>query len=121
MFGKLFKSAAASKASAKAVHVLGKTYSLQITHSQQLEMMNRIDQDCSDKLNEHEMAVQFLAEFSRTIRVDHPKAISEIEKYIRMSKGSYNRGLAHIKQPQQELFRVAQERFGIDPNNIDAV
>lgn len=45
MFGKLFKSVAASKASAKAVHVLGKTYSLQIIHSQQLEMMNRIAQD----------------------------------------------------------------------------
>lgn len=120
MFGKLFKSVSASKVSAKTLHVLGKTYSLEVTHSQQLEMVNRIAQDYSQKFNEHEMAVQFLAEFSRTIKTDHPKAISEIEKYIRMSKGSYNRGLAHIAQPQQELFRVAQERFGIDPNNIDS-
>lgn len=121
MFGKLFKSVATSKTNAKILHVLGKTYSVEVTHSQQMEMVNRIAQDYSDKLNEHEMAVQFLAEFSRTIRIDHPKAISEIEKYIRMSKGAYSRGLAHIVQPQQELFRVAQERFGIDSNNIDAV
>jgi hypothetical protein len=70
--------------------------------------------------NEHEMAVQFLAEFSQTIKTDHPQARLEIEKYIRMSKGAYKRDLAWVHAPQEELFRVARERFGIEPNNVPA-
>ena len=105
---------------AKTTHVLVKTYSLQVSHPQQIDMLNHIVQRNNGTLNEHELAVKFLAEFAGTIQQDHPQAIREIEKYIRMSKGAYNRGLAHIKEPQNELFFIAKQRFGIDANTIEA-
>lgn len=121
MFGRLIRAFAAGGTGAKAIHVLSKTYSLEVSHPQQLDMMNRIARNFGETLNEHEMAVQFLAQFSSTIKTDHPQARREIEKYIRMSKGAYSRGLARTEGPQQELFRVARERFGVEPNEIAAV
>lgn len=118
MFGNLFKSFAAGKNGVKIIHVLTKTYSLTVTHPQQLEMIDRIAINFSESLNEHEMAVHFLAEFSKTIKTDHPQAIREIEKYIRMSKGAYSRGLAQVRRPQEALFLVARERFGVDPDSV---
>lgn len=104
----------------KALHVLSKTYSLEVSHPEHLTMMQRIAQNFSESLNEHEMAVQFLAQFARTIKTDHPQAHREIEKYIRMSKGAYNRGLARAEGPKEELFHVARARFGIEPDEIAA-
>jgi len=120
MFGRLFRSFAAAGTGAKAIHVLRKTYSLDVSQSQHLSMMKRISENFGEFYNEHEMAVQFLAQFIDTIQIEHPQARREVEKYIRMSKGSYNRGLATHDHPQQELFRVARERFGIDPDAIAA-
>ena len=97
MFGKMFRAFAAGGTGAKAIQVLVKTYSLEVSHPDQLSMM------------------------SRTIKTDHPRARSEVEKYIRMSKGAYNRGLASMDGPQERLFKVARERFGIEPNDIVAV
>jgi hypothetical protein len=121
VFGRLFRAAAAGGTGAKAIHVLSKTYSLEVSHPQHLSMMKRIAENFGEFFNEHEMAVQFLAQFANTVQTDHPQARREIEKYIRMSKGAYSRGLASDPQPQQELFRVAQERFGIDPSTIPGV
>ena len=121
MFGKLFRAVSAGGTGAKAIQVLHQTYSLQVSHPQQLEMMNRIAQNFGESFNEHEMAIQFLAEFSRTIKTDHPQAQREIEKYIRMSKGAYSRGLARVEIPQQALFRVARERFNIEPDSIQGL
>ena len=119
MLGDLFRSFAAGKKGAKAIRVLAKTYSLEISHPQHLTMMQHISKRF-ELYNEHEMAVQFLAEFSQKIKSDHPQAKSEIEKYIRMSKRTYNRELAWVHAPQDELFRVARERFGIEPNDVQA-
>jgi len=119
MFGDLFRSFAAGKTGAKAIRVLGKTYNLEISHPTHLAMMQEISRRF-ELYNEHEMAVQFLAEFSATIKADYPHARFEIEKYIRMSKGVYKRDLAWVHAPQEELFRVARERFGIEPNAIPA-
>ena len=121
MFGKMFRAFAAGGTGAKAIQVLVKTYSLEVSHPDQLSMMNRIAQNFGESFNEHEMAVQFLAEFSSTIKTDHPRARTEVEKYIRMSKGAYSRGLAVSKIPQEKLFKVARERFGINPSDISGV
>lgn len=114
MFGGLFRSFSAGVTAAKTTNVLLRTYGVSISHPDHLAMIDRIAKNFSESLNEHEMAVQFLAEFSRTIQADHPKARAEVEKYIRMSKGAYARGLARAAAPQDALFRVARERFGID-------
>jgi len=121
MFGKMFRAFSTGANGAKAIEVLMKTYSLQVSQTDQLNMMHRIAQNFAESLNEHEMAVQFLAEFSATIKTDHPRARSEVEKYIRMSKGAYARGLASMDGPQERLFKVARERFGIEPNDIKSV
>lgn len=121
MFGKIFRAFSAGRAGAQAIKILAKTYGLEVSHPDQLSMMNRIAQNFSESFNEHEMAVQFLAEFSKTIQIDHPRARSEVEKYIRMSKGVYSRGLAVSEIPQEKLFKVARERFGIDPSDILSV
>lgn len=115
----LFRSWSAGVDAAKATNVLLRTYSVSISHQVHLEMMDRIAKAFSGVLNEHEMAVQFLAEFSKTIQLEHPKARAEVEKYIRMSKGAYARGLAHAPLPMDDLFRVARDRFGIDASTID--
>ncbi|MGZ8227597.1 MAG: hypothetical protein ACXWT3_13320 [Methylococcaceae bacterium] len=120
MFGKLIRGLTASGNGAKAIHVLSKTYSLTISHPDQLNMMKRIYMNFGELYNEHEMAVQFLAEFSNMIKIDHPKAKREIEKYIRMSKGAYNRGLVESDVVMEELFEVARERFNINPDDIEA-
>lgn len=119
MFGGLFRSFSAGVIAAKTTNVLLRTYSVSISHPDHLAMVDRIAKNFSESLNEHEMAVQFLAEFSRTIQAGHPKARAEVEKYIRMSKGAYARGLARATAPQDALFRVARERFGIDHAAID--
>lgn len=119
MLGEMFRSLAADRTGAKAIRVLGKTYNLEVSHPQHIAMMRSIAKRF-ETYNEHEMAVQFLAEFSCTIKTDHPQAKAEIEKYIRMSKGAYSRELAWVHAPQEELFLVARDRFGIEPNDIPA-
>ena len=120
MIGNLFRSFAAGKVGAKAIHVLAKTYSLEVSHPQQLERMRQLSQYRGDSLNEHEMAVAFLVYFVYTIKPDHPQARREIEKYIRMSKGAYNRGLVKYNGDMLQLFQAARERFGVEPDEIDA-
>jgi hypothetical protein len=120
MFGNFFKAAKSGATGAKAIHVLSKTYSLEISHSEHLEMMRLISMEYAGIFNEFEMAVQFLSQFSNSIKVDHPKAKSEIKKYIRMSKGLYKHGLATDKSPLEDLFKVARDRFNIEPNEIDS-
>ena len=120
MFGKMFRSFAAGGTGAKAIHVLGKTYSLEVSHPEHLAMMRQIAQYRGESLNEHEMAVAFLVRFAYTIKPDHPQARREIEKYIRMSKGAYNRGLVKFDGDMQQLFKAARERFGVEPDNIEA-
>jgi hypothetical protein len=121
MFGKMFRSFAAGGTGAKAIHVLGKTYNLEVSHPEHLAMMRQIAQYRGESLNEHEMAVAFLVRFAYTIKPDHPQARREIEKYIRMSKGAYNRGLVKFDGDMQQLFKAARERFGVEPDNIEAV
>lgn len=120
MFGKLIRSFTGGANGAKAIHVLSKTYSLEVSHPQQIDMMRRIASNFGEVYNEHEMAVQFLAQFSKTIQLNHPLAHREMEKYIRMAKGAYNRGLVQSDVVMEELFRVAEERFNIDPSQIRA-
>lgn len=120
MFGNLIQAFKGGGMGGKATHVLRKTYNLSISHPDHLEIMKNISQNFSQSYDEHEMAVQFLAQFSKTIKKDHPQAKREIEKYIRMSKGAYNRGLLKSDIGMKELFNVAKERFNIDSNDIDA-
>jgi hypothetical protein len=120
MFGKLIRSFTGGANGAKAIHVLSKTYSLEVSHPQQLDMMRRIAASYGELYNEHEMAVYFLAQFAKTIQLDHPLARREMEKYIRMSKGAYNRGLVQSDVVIEELFKIAKERFNIDPDTIEA-
>lgn len=121
MLGKLIRGFKGGGMGAKAIHVLGKTYGLVVSHPQHIDMMERVSQVFGEVYNEHEMAVQFLAEFSNTIKTDHPQAKREIEKYIRMSKGAYKRGLVESDVAMEELFKVARERFDINPDDIEAV
>lgn len=119
MFGNIFKAFSTGKRSAEISRILMKTYSLSVSRAHEIELINSIVESHSNTLNEHELAVQFLAEFSRTMKTDHPQASKELTKYIRMSKGAYSRGLAQKRQPQEELYKVARERFGIEPNSIE--
>jgi hypothetical protein len=121
MFSNLIRAFKGGSMGAKAIHVLSKTYSLTVSHPEHLDMMKRISQNFGEVYNEHEMAVQFLAQFSNTIKTDHPQAQREIEKYIRMSKGAYKRGLVESEIVMEELFKVARDRFGINPDDIEAV
>lgn len=120
MLGKLIRSFTGSDNGTKAINILRNTYSLEVSHPEQVDMMRRIAVNFSEFYNDHEMAVQFLAEFARTIQIDHPLARREMEKYIRMSKGAYKRGLIQSDAVMVELFKVAKDRFGIDPDAISA-
>jgi uncharacterized protein YlxP (DUF503 family) len=121
MLGKIIRAFKGGGMGGKAIHVLSKTYRLTVSRPNELDMMKRISQSFGEVYNEHEMAVQFLAQFSSTIQIDHPKAEREIKKYIRMSKGARKRGLVASDIPLEELFKVARERFGIEPDDIEAV
>ncbi|MCK4704615.1 MAG: hypothetical protein KAT90_03965 [Gammaproteobacteria bacterium] len=81
MFGNIIKSFKGGGMGAKAIQVLAKSYGLQISHSTHVDMMKRISQSYGQVYNEHEMAVHFLSEFSKTIKIDHPQAESEVIKY----------------------------------------
>lgn len=121
MFGQLIRSFTGGANGAKAIQVLRNTYRLEVNHPQLIEMMKRIASSFGEVYNEHEMAVQFLVQFcDTTLQPDHPQASREMEKYIRMAKGSYNRGLVESNVVMNELFRVAKERFQIDPDQIQA-
>ena len=120
MFGNLIRAFKGGGMGGKAIYVLSKTYNLTVSHPEHLDMMKRISQKFGEVYNEHEMAVQFLAQFSNTIETNHPRAQREIEKYIRMSKGAYNRGLVTSDIAMEELFKVARNRFGINPDDIEA-
>lgn len=118
MFGKFIKSFKIGADVNKITLVLARTYSLAVSQPIHLDQINHIAQVFGESFNEHEMAVQFLAEFSNTIKTDHPKAKNEIVKYIRMAKGSYLRGLAVSTIPLEKLLKVARERFDIEPDEI---
>lgn len=120
MFGKIIRSFRVGKRGADAIHVLMKTYSLEVSHQEHLDMMHQIALDFGDLMNEHDLAIMFLARFSSTIKTDHPQAEREIKKYIRMSKGSYNRGLARSSVALEQLFDVIRNRFNIDPDQVEA-
>ncbi len=116
----MFRSLVGGANGAKAIRVLAKTYGLQVSHPKHIKMMEQIAMDFGELCNEHEMAVQFLAQIAKEIPADHPQARREIEKFIKISKGAHNRGLISITSPMRQLFAVAKERFNIDPENIDA-
>lgn len=108
-------------AGAKLIQVLGNYYNLDVSHPKFRDMARRIGENFAESLNEHEMAVYFVAEFTRNhVKPDHPQATREVEKYIRVSKAAYEAGLAKWRQPQEDLFAAARERFGIDPDTITA-
>lgn len=121
MLGRILRALKGGGNGAKAIHVLRKTYSLSVTHPQHIDMMKRISNNFGEVYNEHEMAVQFLAQFIETIKTDHPQAHREVIKYIRMAKGAQNRGLVESEVVMEELFKVAKIRFGIDAESINAV
>jgi hypothetical protein len=121
MFGKIIRSLKAGGNGAKAIRVLSRTYHLQVSHPEHIKMIQRITSDYGELLNEHEMAIEFLAQFATTIKIDHPKAQSEVKKYIRMAKGAQKRGLVESSIVMERLFNVANERFGIIPESIEAV
>jgi len=118
MFGKLLNNFKHIGTITEVKFILSNTYSLDVSLPAQKEMLLRVVENFGQTLNFHELAIQFLADFSKTILKGHPRANSEIEKYIRFSKGAYLRGLATNERPQQELFEVAQKQFGIDSNSI---
>lgn len=101
-------------------YVLGKTYMLDVVHPQQVREIKLLVKGCASFRNEHELAVLWLARFVRTIKPDHPMARREVEKYIRMAKGAYARGLVTTHQPLDELFDSALVAHGIDEADIDA-
>jgi hypothetical protein len=68
------------------------------------------------------LAIQFLADFAQDgLHPCDPSAQTTLTNFIRKAKGAKNRGLLSGDRPLQELYQVARDRFGIDPDKIDAV
>lgn len=119
MFRELFSAWRGGAAQGKLIQVLSTHYNLDVSHPTFMAMTQRIAQNFSEVLNEHEMAIQFVAEFTaKHIQADHPRAISEVQKYIRVSNSAYQSGRASYRRPQQDLFVAARDRFGIDAGQV---
>lgn len=121
MLRTLIRSFRTGALEAKTIQVLQRTYNLTVNHPTHRKMIKRISQGFSESYNEHEMAVQFLAEFSEIIQIDHLQAKREVEKYVRFSKSAYNRGLIKSDRVMEQLFKVAKMRFNINPDDIEAI
>jgi hypothetical protein len=104
---------------AKAQIVLLRTYSLSLDRNGQ-EELRRIATQFREVMNEHEVALKYLCEFSRKINPEHPKALAEVTKYVRMAKGARVRGLVNSDFLLDELLDIARMRFKLEPNSIEA-
>lgn len=115
----IFNAMAIRAGTNRVRYVLGKTYMVDVVHPQHVAEIKLLVEGCSSFRNEHELAVLWLARFVRTIQPNHPKAHREVEKYIRMAKGAYARGLVTAQHPLDELFDAALMVHGIDEADID--
>jgi hypothetical protein len=121
MFGKLFRAFQEGAKGAKATQVLMRTYSLMLDDAGNQRMQGLVNAGFADHYNEHELAVKFLADFTREfIDPNNARAKTEVTKYIRMAKGASERGLITFDRPLKELFDAARSVHGIDHSTIDA-
>lgn len=120
MFAKMFRSFQEGINGAKATQVLLKTYGLILDDAGHQRMQGLVQDGFADLYNEHELAIKFLADFSREfIDPEYPKARPEVLKYVRIAKSAQSRGLILTSSPLDALFKVAHEKFGIDHRAID--
>jgi hypothetical protein len=114
-FGAFRKGAA----HAKMIHVLSHYYNLDVSHPSTIAITQRIAENFSESLNEHELAIQFLAEFTAYHMLqDHPRAVFEVEKYLRVAGMAYDNEFAKYWPPFEALLRAAHERFGVRPAGL---
>jgi hypothetical protein len=122
MFGKMVRALQEGHNAAKATKVLLMTYGLSLDASGHQRMKSLLKYGLADQYNEHSLAIQFLADFAQDgLHPCDPSAQTTLTNFIRKAKGAKNRGLLSGDRPLQELYQVARDRFGIDPDKIDAV
>ena len=95
-------------------HILLKSYSLS-TDPAQAKMVVVLFPKIT---NEFDMTIKYLIDWVRRMYVDHPKAKSEVEKYIRITKQLHARGYITNELYIKELFEIIEGRFLVNPNSI---
>lgn len=115
----LFRAFRGGVAEAKVLHVLSHYYNLDATGPSAASRIHRIVENLCDSHNEHEMAVQFLAEFTaKCMQQDHPRAVDEVKRYVRVAGAAYENEAANFMPPYIALLKTAAERFGVRPEDV---
>lgn len=115
----LFRGLRTGAAQTKLIYVLAHHYNLAVNHPDSMRKVQRTAESLSDSFNEHEMAVWFVADLTRHIAPDHPRAVYEVERYLRVATSAYELGFARYRPFYEQLCAVARERFGVMPKPVE--
>ena len=114
MFGNFFGAIKSTHLSHKVCNILLTNYSLSAPVEEVHEVISRY----SNITNEHELAIWYLTDWVQRIYLEHPKAISEVTKYIRVVKMAEKSGQLNDYKSGEKLFFIIKTRFGVDPSTI---
>jgi len=116
MFSKLFGAIGNGFKVGKVSDILIRNYSLSAPE----EDIEFVIRNHSDVANEHELAIWYLVNWVQHIYLDHPKAISEVTKYIKVAKKAARSGFVQNPRCGDILFAVIKDRFNVDASTIEA-
>lgn len=114
MFGNLFGAIKNTHMAHKVNNILLRNYSISAPLEDVLEVLLRYPND----QNEHELAIWYLTDWVKRIYPNHPKAISEVTKYIRIAKTAAKNGFINNPACGDALFIVIENRFGVDASGV---
>lgn len=115
MFRSLLSAFRGGMADAEVCQILGRRYNLDVSHPAMRDIVARVTRNFGEVLNPDEIAIEFLAEFTRAhIQQDHPKAHAEVTRYLHVANSAYQAGVATNPQPWEDLVAAAT-RFDVSP------
>jgi len=115
MLDGFFRALRVGSAQAKLVQVLSQHYNLAVSHPSSMDKVRRTADSLGDSFNEHDMAVWFVSDLAKHMALDHPRAVPEVQRYLRVATSAYEHGFAKYHPFYEALCKVASERFGIVP------
>lgn len=115
MLGDAMRAWSKGKVGGLAGKLLERQYNVHVRTPEGVRRLERLMECFGDLMNEHELAILFLAEMVETVPADHPRIREELPKYIQMSNLAYETGHARNRNPQTQLFEAIRNRFGINP------
>ena len=115
MFGKIREIIRAGRSGADAVEILARTYNIPPDITTE-EISSMVQCGFADTYNGHELAMYYLSEFLERIKINNEKVRAIVSEMLRRAKIENQKGLIKDDCLINNLFNVAERKFGIYQN-----